>query len=121
MTRKFEFSYDKENDDLFLFKPGGKSKGSIEFGNFVIDLDYQFNVVGVQILDATDFLAEASFTPRGDIEQVLNELNECKVSSIQIRNMVIFKILLISKRKKETSVVIPLPNIRSRSPAVAYA
>ncbi len=37
--QKFNFSYDKENDDLFLFSPKSKSKGSIDLGQIVLDFN----------------------------------------------------------------------------------
>ena len=53
---EFEFSYDLENDSLFLFKKEGKSKGSIELGDLIFDFDYKLRLAGVQILNATSLI-----------------------------------------------------------------
>lgn len=39
--RSVKFDYDKDNDDLFLFDTKSKSKGSVEFGDLI--LDWRFN------------------------------------------------------------------------------
>ncbi len=119
--KKYNFSYDKENDDLFLFRSDRKSKGSIEFGNFIIDFDKNRNVVGLQILDAIDFLSQATPMNRREVKKVLKELTNCRVDSFQMKNMILIKFLLSSKNKKETPVAIPVPDIRSKSPALVYA
>ena len=37
--KTFDFSYDEDNDDLFIYLPGAKSAGAVEMGDFVFDFD----------------------------------------------------------------------------------
>jgi hypothetical protein len=117
----FEFSYDQENDDLFLFRKDAKSKGSIEFGNLVLDFDSKKMLVGLQIMDATDFISEMTVLDKKTVKEILINLESCKGDFKPYRNMVLFKIVLFSKYKKETPVSIMLPNITTPSPAITYA
>ncbi len=119
--KKYNFSYDAENDDLLLFRPDKKSKGGIEFGNLIIDFDKNQNVVGLQILDAVDFLSQATPMDRREVKGILKELTECWIDSRELKNMMLIKFLLYSKRRKEAEIAIPVPDIRVKSPALVYA
>lgn len=55
---RVKFDYDDENDSLFLYREGVKSKGGVEIGDFLIDLDMKMNkVVSLEILNASKILA----------------------------------------------------------------
>ena len=57
---EIKFDYDQENDSLFIFRPNEKVKGSVEIGEFVVDLDMSLNkVVGLEIINASKTLALA--------------------------------------------------------------
>ena len=44
--------YDFENDDLFIYKKGAKSKITIDLDNVLLDFDNK-DIVGIEILDAS--------------------------------------------------------------------
>ena len=118
---KFKFSYDKENDDLFLFNPNCKSKGSVELGDIILDYDNKKELVGLQIMNASQLIKEMLFEETVDsVAGVLNNLKECKVETRSKNNVLIVKIYLFSTKRK-ISPVISLPTIREQSPALAYA
>ena len=56
--QKFNFSYDKEHDDLFLHRPDSKSKGSVEIGNLILDYNSKKELVGLQIMGASKVLQD---------------------------------------------------------------
>ena len=60
--RKFNFSYDKENDDLLLFNPKSKSKGSVELGNIILDYGKNREFVGMQIMNASNTIKDITNT-----------------------------------------------------------
>lgn len=58
MPNKFNLDYDAEEDLLYLYSPGKKSKGSIELGELVVDLEKGGNVVGLEIFNASRYLSD---------------------------------------------------------------
>ena len=115
--RRFKFSYDEENDDLFLYNP--KSKGGVELGDIVLDFNNKKELVGLQMMNASRFLKEIMGESISRIRSVLMDLRECKVGVKVKGNLLIIKVYLFS-RIKELSPVISVPNIRKTSPALAY-
>ena len=118
--RKYNFSYDKENDDLFLFIPKSKSKGSIELGDMVLDFNNKKELVGLQIMNASSLIKDLLGDNTNGIKAILKGLKECKVDAKVKRNMMIIKIWLMGN-KREITPVIPVPAINQSSPALAYA
>ena len=118
--QKFNFSYDRKNDDLFLFKPDSKSKGSVELGDLILDYNNKKEFVGIQILHASRLIKDLTDENLNAIKEVLNDLKECKVEVKSKNNLLIIKIFLLSKLK-EVSPVISVPRIIRSSPALAYA
>ena len=119
-NQKFNFSYDKENDDLLLFNPKSKSKGSVEMGNIIFDYNNKREFVGIQIMNASKMIKEMSDGNSNNVKEVLNNLRKCKVETIQQDGLLIVKIHLLSKLN-EIAPVISIPSISESSPALAYA
>ena len=117
--QKYNFSYDKENDDLFLFKPNSKSKGSIELGNLIFDFNSRKEFVGLEIMSASKMLKNM-INERTSIKSILSELRDCRIEVKQDNNILIVKMLLVSKIK-EIAPILTVPQIRESSPAIACA
>ena len=119
--QKFNFSYDKSSNDLFLFSPKSKSKGSIELGDLVIDFNSKKEVVGIQIMNASAFLK--SIIPGEDaksIKSILTSLEDAKVDVKTKNNLLLITICLVSKNR-EISPVIPVVAMKTTSPSLLYA
>ena len=116
--RKFNFSYDKENDDLLLFNPKSKSKGSVELGNIILDYGKNREFVGMQIMNASNTIKDITNEDAQAINEVLNNLKDCRIDTKVKNNLLIVKISLYSKLK-EISPVISISSIREKSPALA--
>lgn len=117
--RKVNFSYDKENDDLFLSIPKSKSKGSVELGDLILDFNNKKELVGIQIMNASKFVNDL-INEKSNVKSILSTLKECKLEVKVKQNLLIIKIFLVSKIK-EIAPVLSVPNIKSSSPALAYA
>ena len=106
MNQKFEFKYDEESDDLFIYLPAKKSKGAVELGNFIFDFDENENLVALQIL-------EASYTISKLITRIieLNKVKSIETQIINFRNMTAIRIEVSLPDRKE-SVVITIPEER---------
>lgn len=119
--QKFDFSYDVENDDLFLFNPSSKSKGGVEIGDITIDYNSKKEVVGIQMAKASSLIREmVEGKDAGEIKELLKNLNGCKVDIKARNNLLIIKVHL-SSRTSEISPIISVPDFRETSPALAYA
>ena len=119
--QKFNFSYDKENDDLFLFNPKSKSKGSVEIGDLILDYNNKKECVGLQIMNASKIIKDMlSKEDAASVKEVLDNLEECRVDIKPKNNLLIIKVYLNSRAKK-IAPVISVPSIQETSPALACA
>ena len=116
--QKFNFSYEKRTNDLFLYSPNSQSKGSIEFGDLILDFNTDKQLVGIQFMNATTFLEQATnHTTHTTIANILSNLKECKVDINHQKNVLFIKIYLIGENE-EISQVFSLPTITTPSPAI---
>ncbi|MBI4016987.1 MAG: DUF2283 domain-containing protein [Candidatus Aenigmarchaeota archaeon] len=118
--QKYNFSYDKEQDDLFLYNPRSKSKGSVEMGKLILDFDSKKNLVGIQLMNAVQLLENLAGITKDTIKKLLTDLKECKVDIKTKNNLLIVKIFLIG-HDSEISPVLSMPLLTETSPALAYA
>lgn len=93
-----KMSYDEEEDILFLSK-GRKVKASIDIGDFVIDIDMNGFVTGIEILNASDNLNISS--------KMLKELQRVSMSVTYKPNYVYIS-LIMQFKNKEKDITIPL-------------
>ncbi len=117
---KFNIDYDQESDDLFLYGEK-KSKGSIEIGDIVLDFDDKGALVGIELLNAIQFLRNSvSEEGKSQIDKnFLSNLIKCEVDAKRQNNFLFIKIQLIGKKAK-ISCPINAPLIEETSPALAY-
>lgn len=110
----------KSDDNLFLYNPKSKSKGSVELGDLILDYNNKKELVGIQIMNASKLIKE--MVDKKDsriIKEVLNNLMECKLDIKVKNNLLIIKVYLLSE-SKELSLIISVPSIKESSPALAY-
>ena len=111
--KKFNFDYDSENDDLFVYLEG-KSKGAIELGNFILDFDDEGNLIAMQILNASEVLSKL-------LSKIieLNKTKEMQVEIINFRNMDAIKFRILTQKTADSANIL-IPHIREKSPALRY-
>ncbi|MGM5485220.1 MAG: DUF2283 domain-containing protein [Nanobdellota archaeon] len=119
--RKFNFSYDVENDDLLLFRPRSKSKGSVELGDIVFDYDSKKEFVGIQIVNASKFLREITGERSRKLKEILTGLESCMVKTTYKGNLMIVRLELLSKSNDKINPVFSIPRIAKSSPSIAEA
>jgi len=117
--QKFDFSYDNQNDDLFLCNPKSKSRGSVELGDLVLDYNTKKELVGIKITNASVLIKELVNEHSASIKRILQTLLECKVDIKPQNNFLIVRLCLSSKYK-EISPILFIPHINKSSPALAY-
>lgn len=115
--QKFNFDYDSENDDLFLYNPQSKSKASIEIGDLVLDYNTKRELVSIEIMNASKMLTSV----KGGIsaKKALLALVSCKIEAEQKKNILMIRLYLKSKDREIAPQVLYVPNIKKPSPALA--
>ncbi|NOX71079.1 MAG: DUF2283 domain-containing protein [Candidatus Micrarchaeota archaeon] len=102
---KFKFMYDRESDSLLVYREDRKNKASVNLGEVIIDLDKNYNISAVEILNP-DFLY-------GIPKAKLSQIKEANVKIDKRGN--IFWIFIILKFEGSREIEkIPLPLNLSR-------
>lgn len=93
-----KMTYDEEEDILFLSK-SRKVKASIDIGDFVIDVDHDGFVTGIEILNASENLKLS--------REQLKELQKASMAVTYKPNHVYIYLVMMFK-EKEKDLTIPL-------------
>lgn len=62
-TEEYIWDYSEHSDILNIHKKWVVVSGSSELGDFTVDFDRAGNIVGIEIMNVTDFLQEAGIGP----------------------------------------------------------
>lgn len=111
---KFNFDYDTENDDLFVYLDGKKSAGAVELGNFILDFDSKGDLVAMQIFNVTDVLSKI-------LSKMVeaSKLKEIKINIVNFRNMDAIRFYVSDGDYGETTNIL-IPHIKEKSPVLQY-
>jgi len=112
--KKFDFDYDEENDDLFIYLEGSKSRGSVEVGSFIFDFDEKENLTSIEILNAKEVLSKLVSKIL-----VLSKIKELKAEVINFRNMEAIQFRITTDTQTATANIL-VPRIREESPSLSY-
>jgi uncharacterized protein YuzE len=109
-----KISYNEENDDLLMYLEGSKSAGAVEIGNFVLDFDEKENLVGIQILNASEVLSKL-------ISKMvsLTQIKGAKAKIINFRNMEAIS-LEVDFGSGIEKIPIIIPRVKEGSPVLRY-
>ena len=100
MARQIKtIDYDGENDILFISN-GDKVKASLDIGDFVLDINHENLVCGIEVMDASENL--------GINKDILNGIKSIKMS-VTYKTNYVYVLLMISFKKGEKEVNMPIP------------
>lgn len=101
MARQIKtIDYDSDND-IFFISNGDKVKASLDIGDFVLDVNHDNLICGIEIMDASENL--------GITKDVLKGVKNIKMSVTYKTNHVYVLLILVFKEKgKEVNIPIPL-------------
>ncbi|MBS3074464.1 DUF2283 domain-containing protein [Candidatus Pacearchaeota archaeon] len=100
MARQIKIiDYDSEND-VFYISRGDKVKASLDIGDFVLDVNHDNLVCGIEIMDASENL--------GISGEELENIASIRMSVTYKTNHV-YVLLVIMFKKEEKEVNIPIP------------
>lgn len=116
--KDFDFSYDRVNDDLFMYYPKSRSKGSVEIGNIILDFNARKDIVAIQFLNASRMIKDMLVDEKIDMKLFLASLSDCKVSIKTDNSLTTIRFYLIGGSKK-IMPVLSMPILMRSSPALA--
>ena len=110
MARQIKtIDYDADND-IFFISDGEKVKFSLDIGDFVLDVNHNNLICGIEIMDASENL--------GISKNVLKNIKNMKMSVTYKTNHIYVLLMMVFKKEgKEVNVPIPLTlNLGHKSP-----
>ena len=106
LNAKGEFDYDYLNDILFFKVRNGRYERSIEFDNFVVDVDGNNFIVGLQIFDASEYFGIAKKYLRIAVEWKLQaQVTQISKSESKIEIRLMFQIQIRNKILQPTPII----------------
>ena len=113
-----KYDYDDENYILVIYEHNEDVKESLEVSEgIVLDLDSDDGVVGIEIMDASEFFG--SFNPEIN-KSFLSELNSARIEYKSFRNQWMLLVVLQSKGKQFSQPMPPLRKTEFASPILAH-
>lgn len=113
---RYVFDYDAENDDLFVYEKGAKSKGSVSLGNLVLDFDYRAKLVGAEILDASSYLNNFVTEKARLSKDSLKKIKSCRLDFKLQRSQLIIRFFLeLAEQPRELVANVVLPKIEGKA------
>lgn len=103
-TNDFQWDYSEQSDILNIHKTGKKVAGGTELGDFTVDFDNEGNVVGLEIMNVSDFLKEV-----GIESTQLRQLGGAELQVTSKVNLHYLWIKLILPGQVEKVIPIPAP------------
>ena len=113
---KFNWDYSEKSDILNVHTIGKKTAGSAELGDFTIDFDKLGSIVGVEIMNASDFLGKAGIT-----KAQLVDLQNAELSVTQKGGQFLIVWVMLKCANVEHIVPLPTPVVAERSSASVEA
>jgi len=107
MVRDLEFNYDKLNDLLYVFKKKASVYTNVVVGEFHIEFSREGDVVGVEVLRASDLLKEYGISKR------LLENIKGVTLKVVVQGSSLLVFLIISALNEEKTATITMNNLTS--------
>lgn len=106
--KRMNVSYEPHCDDLFIFQKGERSKETLDFGDFVVDINDKGNVIAVEFLNASDFLSHSSLENKKITPEMLEHINGGTTDIIKQNGTLIIKICMLA-RGEEIKTILTIP------------
>ncbi len=111
MTTDYKFDYDEANDTLFIYrKSEHKVKGSLDVGNFIIDITHDNIVSGLEILDTSEVMENLGIK---NPKEILRNIKNAQLRIVFKKDsIVVYYVLLAKLKNKEerigASIAVPV-------------
>lgn len=102
-----EFSYDKYNDLLYVYKKNSHAYTTVVIGEFHLELNRDGDLVGLEILKASELLEEYDIPMR-----ILENIEHVKLRVV-VKNSSFLVFLVIQAMNQEKCAAITMNNLES--------
>lgn len=106
-VRKLEFDYDSVNDILYVYKKESHAYSNIMIGEFHLEVDKKGDVIGIEILKASELLKEYGIS-----KKILDNIDGVDIRVVTKNNSTLI-FLIIRALKQEKSATITMNNLES--------
>jgi len=115
-TKQFTWDYHEKSDILNVRNINKKSDGNAELGDFTVDFDNNGNVIGIEIMNASEFLGQVGITKK----EIIN-LTGAELTVTQKNNNMFVWMILRLPHNIEKCIPLPTPIINEEQIAVVEA
>lgn len=92
--------YDSDND-IFFISNGEKVKASLDIGDFILDVNHNNLICGIEVMDASENL--------GVSKDALKSIQNIKMSvTYKTNHVYVLLVIMFKKKGKEVNIPIPL-------------
>ncbi len=102
-SNQFAWDYSESSDIFNIHKKGKVTTGSAELGDFTIDFDSAGNIIGLEIMNATNFMTQL------ELGSPFKHLKGAELIIKQERNVTYILLKIISANAVEHVIPIPAP------------
>ncbi len=107
IIRNLKFSYDKRNDLLYVYKENTSVYSNVMVGDFHVEFSRKNDLVGIEILNASDILKEYDFS-----RKTLENIEDVSLKVVS-RNNSLLIFLIIRSMNQEKSAAITMNNLEA--------
>lgn len=105
--KNLRFNYDRLNDILYVYKKDSSAYSNVMIGEFHLEIDRKGEVVGIEILKASELLKEYGISRR-----ILENIDGVDLRVV-VKNNSMLVFLVIRALKQEKSATITMNNLES--------
>ncbi len=100
IKKHIKFEYDQHNDLLYIFDEKHKVDNTLIVGDFHIEINENGNVVGVEVLNASDILKVYSIS-----KEMLSNIDAVDLKAVVINNSLIISIIFHALNQEKSAII----------------
>ncbi len=103
-----KFSYDKLNDLLYVYKENSSVYSNVMIGEFHLEFNKDWEVVGIEVLKASEILGEY-----GIPKKILENIQKVNLKVVSSNNSLIVFLIIQATEKEAHSATITMNNLEA--------
>lgn len=108
LIRDLKFNYDNLNDLLYIYKENSSVYANVVIGDFHVEFSKEGQVVGMEILNASDLLEEYDVS-----KDMLENIKKVEIKIVNRDNSLLIFLMIASLTDVEKAVPITMNNFES--------
>ena len=108
LIKGLKFNYDNLNDLLYVYKENSSVYANVVIGDFHVEFSKEWQVVGIEILNASDLLGEYDVS-----KDMLENIKKIEIKIVNRDNSLLIFLMIASLADVERAVPITMNNFES--------